>query len=108
MTPNYTQIVADARRDYSPNYFTVGVSFEHNGSVNFRIAMSMQSKDEMVHMHDVKGIPLQDAIEEAYRRCEFDNGRAPRLVLGIVDDSVIKKVLEEAGTTLAVPTDTGN
>lgn len=80
MTPNYTKIVADARRDYAPNFFTVDVKFECDGSVTFRIALSMQAKDTMIHMHEVKGVALEDAIEEAYRRSEFDNGRAPSLV----------------------------
>ncbi len=107
MTPNYTKIVADAKERYSPNYMSVEVKFESCGSVIFRVALSMQAKDEMVHMHDIKEakVSLEEAIEEAVRRAEFDNGRAPTLV---TYETLDIDAVDTAVLGLSPPPNTGN
>lgn len=122
MTPNYKQIVADARRRLSPNFFSVDVKFEYNGETKFTIAMSMEKNDTIVHMHGVPEalIALEDLIEEAVRRNHFDEGRAPMLMVETVpmiegpeaimplsNDCPEFDPLYQPGT-LVVPTNTGN
>lgn len=83
MAVPYEQIIADARQKHVPNYFSVGVEFESNGVVKFRVAWCQNQGDEMVHLHNVKNKTLDEVIDECRRRCDWESGRRDDLVMGV-------------------------
>lgn len=76
----YAEIIADAREKHVPSFFSCDVKFEYNETVSFSVAWSSHQGDEMTHLHNVKDRELGEVIEEARRRCEWENGRGEDLV----------------------------
>ncbi len=106
MSVPYDLIVTTAREKYLPNFFSVDVKYEYNGTMSFTVCWGMNQGDDLVHLHSITGMSLTDVIEEARRRCEWESGRSTERPVEIGDSPVIenlkisdvdKKITERGG-----------
>lgn len=75
MSVPYDAIIATAREEHVPSFFAAQVHYQHDATTAFSVSWASHQGDEMVHLHTIKNKSLTQVINEARRRCEWDNGR---------------------------------